>query len=55
MSSFPRGKPRGLYVMHTTPLLNKVFRPALRFMKPTRHYHVLKGFRNAHELHGNAK
>lgn len=47
--------PLDLYVMHTTPLLNKIFRQALRFMEPTRHDPVLKRFRNAHELHGNAK
>jgi predicted N-acyltransferase len=44
--------PLDLYVMHTVPLLNKIFRPALRFLEPTRHDPVLKRFRNAHELHG---
>jgi len=47
--------PLDLYVMHTTPLLNKIFRQALRFLEPTRHDPVLKRFRNAHELHGDAK
>jgi predicted N-acyltransferase len=47
--------PLDLYVMHTTPLLNKIFRQALRFLEPTRHDPVLKRFRNAHELHADAK
>jgi predicted N-acyltransferase len=47
--------PLDLYVMHTTPLLNKIFRQALRFLEPTRHDPVLKEFRNAHELHADAK
>jgi hypothetical protein len=44
--------PLDLYVQHTNPVLNKVFRPVLKFLEPTRHEPVLKGFRNAHELHG---
>jgi predicted N-acyltransferase len=47
--------PLDLYVMHTTPLLNKIFRQALRFLEPTRHDPVLRQFRNAHELHADAK
>jgi predicted N-acyltransferase len=47
--------PLDLYVMHTTPFLNKIFRHALRFLEPTRHDPVLKRFRNAHELHADAK
>jgi predicted N-acyltransferase len=44
--------PLDLYVRHTNPVLNKVFRPVLKFLEPTRHDPVLKRFRNAHELHG---
>jgi len=47
--------PLDLYVLHTTPLLNAIFRPALKFLEPTRHDPVLKRFRNAHELHADAK
>src|SRR2546430_2021423 len=43
--------PLDLYVRHTNPLLNKVFRPVLKFLEPTRHDPVLKRFRNAYELH----
>ncbi len=42
--------PLDLYVMHTTTLLNPVFRRALRFLQPTKHDPVLKQFANAHEL-----
>jgi predicted N-acyltransferase len=47
--------PLDLYVMHTTPLLNKIFRKALKFLEPTRHDPVLKRFRNAHALHADEK
>jgi predicted N-acyltransferase len=47
--------PLDLYVTHTAPLLNKIFRQALRFLEPTRHDPVLKRFRNAHELYDEAK
>ncbi|HEY2138796.1 MAG TPA: GNAT family N-acetyltransferase [Chthoniobacterales bacterium] len=43
--------PLDLYVRHTNPALNKVFRPVLKFLEPTRHDPVLKRFRNASELH----
>jgi predicted N-acyltransferase len=43
--------PLDLYVRHTNPVLNKVFRPLLKFLEPTRHDPVLKRFRNAGELH----
>jgi predicted N-acyltransferase len=43
--------PLDLYVRHTNPVLNKIFRPALKFLEPTRHDPVLRRFRNAHELH----
>ncbi|HKP93930.1 MAG TPA: GNAT family N-acetyltransferase [Chthoniobacterales bacterium] len=46
--------PLDLYVRHRNPLLNKIFRPFLRILEPTRHDRVLKRFRNAHELHGDA-
>ncbi len=42
--------PLDLYVRHTNPVLNKIFRPVLKFLEPTRHDPVLKRFRNAHEL-----
>ena len=42
--------PLDLYVMHTQPLLNPVFRRALRFLEPTRHDPVLQRYSNAHEL-----
>jgi predicted N-acyltransferase len=45
--------PLDLYVRHTNPLLNKIFRPVLKLLEPTRHDPVLQRFRNAHELHGN--
>lgn len=46
--------PLDLYVRHTNPILNKIFRPVLRFLEPTRHDPVLRRFRNADELHGDA-
>ena len=42
--------PLDLYVMHTSPLLNPIFRPALKFLEPTRHDPVLQRFPNASEL-----
>ena len=47
--------PLDLYVMHTAAWLNPIFRQALKFLEPTRHDPVLKRFRNAHELHADAK
>jgi predicted N-acyltransferase len=47
--------PLDLYVRHTNPVLNKIFRPILKFLEPTRHDPVLHRFRNAHELHDNRK
>ena len=47
--------PLDLYVRHTNPLLNKIFRPILKLLEPTRHDPVLQRFRNAHELHGDRK
>jgi predicted N-acyltransferase len=46
--------PLDLYVRHTNPFLNKIFPPVLKFLEPTRHDPVLKRFRKAHELHGDA-
>ena len=46
--------PLDLYVMHTAAWLNPIFRQALKFLEPTRHDPVLKCFRNARELHGDA-
>jgi predicted N-acyltransferase len=45
--------PLDLYVRHTNPLLNKIFRPVLKLLEPTRHDPVLRRFKNARELHGN--
>lgn len=42
--------PLDLYVMHTTALLNPIFRQAVKFLEPTRHDPVLRRFSNAHEL-----
>jgi predicted N-acyltransferase len=42
--------PLDLYVQHTNPVLNKIFRPVLKFLEPTRHDPVLKRFRNADQL-----
>jgi len=47
--------PLDLYVMHTASWLNPIFRQALKFLEPTRHDPVLRHFRNAHELYGEAK
>jgi hypothetical protein len=46
--------PLDLYVRHTNPVLNRMFGPILKFLEPTRHDPVLKRFRNARELHGDA-
>jgi predicted N-acyltransferase len=46
--------PLDLYVRHTNPVLNRIFRPILKFLEPTRHDPVLKRFRNAQELYGDA-
>ena len=42
--------PLDLYVMHTNPLLNPVFRRVIKYLGPTRHDPVLHKFPNAHEL-----
>jgi hypothetical protein len=46
--------PLDLYVRHTNPVLNQVFRPVLKLLEPTRHDPVLQRFPNAHDLHGDA-
>jgi len=45
--------PLDLYVRHTNPVMNKIFRPIVKLLEPTRHDPVLQRFRNANELHGN--
>ena len=45
--------PLDLYVRHTNPVLNRLFRPILQLLEPTRHDPTLKLFRNAHQLHGD--
>jgi len=42
--------PLDLYVMHTSPLLNPIFRRLIRFLGPTRHDPVLPRFPNADQL-----
>jgi predicted N-acyltransferase len=42
--------PLDLYVRHTMPLLNPIFRRAAKFLEPTRHDPVLRQFRNADAL-----
>jgi len=42
--------PLDLYVMHTNPLLNPIFRRALKYLGPTRHDPVLHKFPNADQL-----
>ncbi len=39
-----------LYVIHTNPLLNPIFRRLIKYLGPTRHDPVLRKFPNAHEL-----
>ncbi len=42
--------PLDLYIMHTNPLLNPVFRRMIKYLGPTRHDPVLQRFPNADEL-----
>jgi hypothetical protein len=42
--------PLDLYVMHTSALLNPIFRRIIKYLGPTRHDPVLRKFPNAHEL-----
>ena len=44
--------PLDLYVRHTRPLLNPIFRCVVKFLEPTRHDPVLPKFSNAAELYG---
>jgi predicted N-acyltransferase len=42
--------PLDLYVRHTAPAINAIFRRIVKFLEPTRHDPVLRRFPNAHEL-----
>ncbi len=42
--------PQDLYARHTSPLLNPIFKFALKYLEPTRHDPTLARFPNAHEL-----
>jgi len=42
--------PLDLYVMHTSPLLNPIFRRLIKYLGPTRHDPVLQRFPNADQL-----
>jgi len=42
--------PLDLYVTHTKPVLNPIFRRLLKFLEPTRHDPVLRQFPNADQL-----
>jgi predicted N-acyltransferase len=42
--------PLDLYIVHTNPLLNPIFRRVIKYLGPTRHDPVLRKFPNAHEL-----
>jgi hypothetical protein len=42
--------PLDLYVLHTRPSLNPIFRVALKYLEPTRHDPILKKFPNADQL-----
>jgi predicted N-acyltransferase len=42
--------PLDLYIMHTSPLVNPIFRRVIKYLGPTRHDPVLWKFPNAHEL-----
>jgi len=42
--------PLDLYVMHTSALLNPIFRRVVKYLGPTRHDPFLRKFPNAHEL-----
>jgi predicted N-acyltransferase len=42
--------PLDLYVMHTSPLLNSIFRRLIKYLGPTRHDPILHRFPNANQL-----
>jgi predicted N-acyltransferase len=44
--------PLDLYVLHTSALLNPIFKFALKYLEPTRHDPILKKFPNVAELSG---
>jgi predicted N-acyltransferase len=43
-------EPLDLYVLHTRPFLNPIFRFAVKYLEPTRHDPILKKFPNADQL-----
>ncbi len=42
--------PQDLYARHNSPLLNPIFKLAIKYLEPTRHDPTLRKFANAHEL-----
>jgi hypothetical protein len=42
--------PLDLYARHRSPLINPVFKFAMKFLQPVRHDPVISRFENAHEL-----
>lgn len=42
--------PLDLYIMHTRPFVNRIFRHVVKFLEPTRHDPVLQKFSNADQL-----
>ena len=42
--------PLDLYIVHTNPLLNPIFRRVIKYLGPTRHDPVLRKFPNANQL-----
>ena len=42
--------PLDLFIMHTNPLLNPIFRWVIKYLGPTRHDPILQKFPNAHQL-----
>ena len=42
--------PLDLYARHNSPLINPIFKIAIKYLEPTRHDPTLKRFSNAHEL-----
>ena len=42
--------PLDLYVLHTRPLFNRIFRSVVKYLEPTRHDPILRRFPNADQL-----
>lgn len=42
--------PLDLYAWHTSPLINPIFRLAIRYLQPARHDPIIRRFPNAHDL-----